>query len=365
MHALTQAQARRIAVRAQLLDARAVDGGMLAVVRHLTSLQADPVRVLATNPDLVLWSRLGAAHEPAELEQAQAAGALIELRSHLHPAEDIALYRAEMARWPHVGRRREWFDDIATWVEANDECRREVLEVLRGDGPLPASELPGTIAVPWRSSGWNDDRSLRMLLDLMVMRGEIASLGWEGRERLWDLAARVYPDDPVPSLEDAFRIRDERRLRALGIDNRQATTMQGVPLGTEPVGEPARVEGLRGTWRVDPSRLADLDAFEGRCALLSPLDGLVLDRSRMEKIFGFDYQLEMYKPAAKRRWGYWALPILYDDRLVGKLDATADREAGVLRVDAVLEDGAWNRTMRTAVEDEIKSLARWLGLTRL
>lgn len=98
--------------------------------------------------------------------------------------------------------------------------------------------------------------------------------------------------------------------------------------------------------------------------LLSPLDRLVFDRRRALELFGFDYQLEMYKPAASRRWGYWALPVLHGDELVGKVDATADREQGMLHVDAVHRDGLWNDDLAALVEDEIDGLARWLGLTR-
>ena len=93
--------------------------------------------------------------------------------------------------------------------------------------------------------------------------------------------------------------------------------------------------------------------FSGRAALLSPLDRLVYDRKRMVELFEFDYQLEMYKPAAKRRWGYWAMPILYGDRLVGKLDATADPKAGVLRVDAIHQDVPFSAAMAKAVDREI------------
>jgi uncharacterized protein YcaQ len=126
------------------------------------------------------------------------------------------------------------------------------------------------------------------------------------------------------------------------------------------VGEPAEIDGVRGRWRVDPSYLDG--AFTARAALLSPLDRLVFDRKRMTELFEFDYQLEMYKPAAKRRWGYWALPILYGDRLVGKVDVTAVREEGVLRLDAVHEDDAWSAEVKAAVDEEIDSLAEWLGL---
>ena len=132
------------------------------------------------------------------------------------------------------------------------------------------------------------------------------------------------------------------------------------PADVGEAGEPTVVEGVKGTWRVDPSLLDQ--PFSGRAALLSPFDRLIHDRKRTVELFEFDYQLEMYKPAARRRWGYFALPILYGDQLVGKLDATADRKAGVLRVDAIHQDVPIDTTMTAAVESEIKDLARWLEL---
>ena len=126
------------------------------------------------------------------------------------------------------------------------------------------------------------------------------------------------------------------------------------------VGEPAVVEGVRGEWRVDPAQLGQ--PFAGRAALLSPFDRLLHDRKRMAEIFEFDYLLEMYKPADQRRWGYYALPILYGDRLVGKLDAKADRKDGVLRVAAVHQDVPFGKAMTSAVDREIEDLARWLDL---
>jgi uncharacterized protein len=120
------------------------------------------------------------------------------------------------------------------------------------------------------------------------------------------------------------------------------------------------MEGVKGRWRVDPSWLGQ--PFSAHAAVLSPFDRLIHDRKRTVELFEFDYQLEMYKPAAKRRWGYFALPILYGDRLVGKLDATADCKAGVLRVQAIYQDVPFDRTMTTAVNGEIKDLAHWLEL---
>ena len=361
MHELTRDQARRIAVRAQLLDATR-PGDLLDAVRHLSLLQVEPTAAVAPSAHVVAWSRLGAAYRTSVLDDLLGDGSLVELHSMLRPAEDIALYRAEMAAWPGPGELTDWQRDLAGWVEANDDTRRDILEQLHDEGPCTARELPDTTLVPWQSSGWNNDRNVRRLLDMMVQRGEVAVAGAEGRDKLWDLAERVYPDEPPVPLDEAFRIRGERRLRALGIARARATRSPGEPNDVGPVGEEARVEGLRGTWRVDPAYLADADGFEGRAVLLSPLDRLVFDRRRMEELFAFDYQLEMYKPAAKRRWGYWALPVLYADRLVGKVDATADRAAGVLRVDAVHEDDRWSRAVRAAVDDEIDALGRWLGL---
>jgi uncharacterized protein YcaQ len=219
--------------------------------------------------------------------------------------------------------------------------------------------------VPWQSSGWNNDRNVRMLLQLMVARGEIATAGRQGREQLWDLAERVYPDDPVPDVEEARRILDERRLAALGIARAKAAASPGEQHGVGEAGQAAVVEGVRGSWRVDPTlldpALVDPEG-DGRAALLSPFDRLVQDRKRLSELFEYDYLLEMYKPAARRRWGYYALPILYGDRLVGKLDATTDRAEGALVVRAVHEDEPFPAATTTAVEAEIESLAEWLGL---
>ncbi|QIX28400.1 winged helix-turn-helix domain-containing protein [Nocardioides sp. JQ2195] len=360
IHELTREQARRIAVRAQLLtEPRPVD--LLEVVRHLALVQSDPVKVVAPSADLVAWSRLGSSYVMGDLEALRVAGSLVELDMMLRPAEDIALFRAEMAAWPGPGPLKEWQEGIRDWMLANDECRRDVLGALAADGPLPASKLPDTTIAPWESSGWNNDRSMRKLLDLMVGRGEIAMAGTEGRERLWDLAERVHPATGTVPLEQAVAERDVRRLRALGIARPKSARTPNEPNHVGGAGAPAAIEGVKGRWRVEPE-LLDGD-FAGRTALLSPIDRLVIDRRRMGEIFGFDYQLEMFKPAAERRWGYWAMPILHGDRLVGKLDATADHEAGVLRVDAVHEDGAWTRRMRSAVDDEISALATWLALS--
>jgi uncharacterized protein YcaQ len=359
VHHLSRTDARRVAVRAQLLESRRPTE-LLDMVRHLTLLQIDPTAAIAPNVDLVAWSRLGSSYSPGELTKALEDRTLLELQAIIRPSEDLALFRAEMAEWPGRGELRAWQEARRDWVKANDACRRDILDRLGSSGPLTSRELPDTCEVPWASTGWTNNQNVIKLLDFMVARGEVATAGRKGRERLWDLATRVYPDDPVVPVEEALRIRDERRLQALGIARTKAPKSPMEPNDVGKAGEPAMVEGVKGTWRVDPSHLGK--PFSGRAALLSPFDRLLHDRKRTIELFEFDYQLEMYKPAAKRRWGYFALPILCGDRLVGKLDATADRKAGVLRVNAIHRDVVFTKTMTVAVRREISDLADWLEL---
>jgi len=361
VYELSRADARRIAVRAQLLD-QARPATLHDVVRQLTLLQVDPVAAIAPNADLVAWSRLGSRYAPAELDEALANRTLLELRAMIRPAGDLALYRADMARWDTAARGDlpGWRASLRDWVRANDTCRLDILARLASSGPLPSRELPDTCQQPWKSTGWTNDRNVTQLLEFMVQRGEVAVAGRQNGDRLWDLAERVYPDDRVVPAGEALRARNERRLRALGIARARGPECPVEPADVGEAGEPAVVEGVKGAWRVDPAQLAQ--PFGGRAALLSPFDRLVHDRKRTTELFGFDYQLEMYKPAASRRWGYFALPVLYGDQLAGKLDALADRKAGVLRVNALHQDIPFSGEMTAAITQEIEDLARWLDL---
>jgi uncharacterized protein YcaQ len=359
-HRIDRTTARRIAVRAQLLDAsRPTD--LMTVLRALTSIQFDHTNAVAPNADLVLWSRLGDRYSMADLRAALEAREVIELRGMLRPADDLALYRAEMAAWPGVdppGYRRTQ----AEWVKLNDGCRRDILRRLRESGPMTSREIPDTCTKPWASSGWNNNRNVVMMLGFMEVRGEIAAVGMEGRDRLWDLAERVHPDTPAVPLVEAIRTRNERRLRSLGIARAKTTETPIEPNDVGPVGVQAVIDGVNGEWRVDPDQLDR--PFEGRTVLISPLDRLVYDRARMVDLFEFDYALEMYKPVHKRKWGYFALPILHGDQLVGKVDATWDKKRRALRVDAVHEDVRFTKAMAAGVDREIAELTTWLARER-
>ena len=333
---------------------------MFDVVQGLNVLQLDQMAHVAPNADLVVWSRLGSSYDASELADALATQALLELRGFVRPAESMALFRAEMAEWPGSGELLDWQEYRRDWVKANEGCRRDILERLRQDGPLIMRELPDTCVKPWKSTGWTNNRNVSQLLEFMMQGGEVAIAGRDGRDKLWDLASRVYPDGRLIPVEKARQIRDEQRLRSLGILRVKGPHCPGEPLDAGLAGELAVVDGDRGEWRVDPVLLDQ--PFSGRTALISPLDRLVYDRKRMMEIFEFDYQLEMYKPVAQRRWGYFALPILHNDRLVGKVDATSERKEGVLRVDAIHEDEPFSKTLSAAVHRELQDLAQWLEL---
>jgi uncharacterized protein YcaQ len=358
VHELSRTDARRIAVRAQLLG-RSRPADLHEVVRGLTLLQVDSTAAVAPSADLVLWSRLGSAYARSELTDALAKRSLVELRLMIRPAEDIALYRAEMAAWPGGDDAPAWRRHQHKWLRANEICRQNILNRLDAEGPLPARAIEDTCVQPWKSSGWTNNRNVTQMLEFMVLAGEVAVSG-NDNGRLWDLAERVYPDQPAVPLEEALRARNEKRLRSLGIARAKGPDCPVEPVDVGEAGEPAVIEGVRGRWRVDPAQLGQ--PFSGRTALLAPLDRLIWDRKRMAEIFQFDYQVEMYKPAARRRWGYYALPILYGDELIGKVDAIADRKAGVLRVNAVHEDEPFTRAMTAAVRREIRDLAAWLEL---
>ena len=326
------------------------------MVRQLTLLQIDPTAAIAPSADLVAWSRLGSSYQPAQLQQAlEQDRTLFEHNATVRPVSDLAVYLAGAASWPSREMPRQW-------LRANDPFRRDVLDLLGDSGPLLSRDIPDTSVMAWPSTGWTNNRNVTQMLEFLMMRGEVAIAGRRGRQRLWDLADRVYPADlPEVSVDDARRLRDQRRLRSLGIARAKTTAVPIEPADVGEAGEPAIVEGVSGTWRVDPEAIGR--PFTGRTALLSPFDRLVHDRVRALELFDFEYTLEMYKPKAKRRWGYFALPVLHHDRLIGKVDATADRKSGTLQVHAIHEDVSFTRPMTDAVHNELDELASWLQLT--
>jgi uncharacterized protein YcaQ len=325
---VTDAEARRIAVHSQLLDGSAET--ILDTVRRLGFLQIDPIATVATPQQLILWSRLG-AFDTAELdrllwEEKQ----LFESGAFIRPIEDYPLILAQMRRkrtGKYASERRG-----TEFLRKNAPFRRYVLRELDRRGPLLSRELVDTSVRTWESGGWYGNRNVTVMLELLERRGQVAIVGRRGGHRLWDLAERWFPEVDPPPLDEAERVLEAKRWRALGV----------------------RLEN--GKWRAHP------DAMDGpvprRVTFLSPFDRLIHDRDRAEALFGFRYRLEMYVPKAKREYGYYVLPILRGDRLIGRIDPVLERKAGVLRVNSV----HWEPGVQPVPLDKpLRSLAAFVG----
>ena len=192
---LDRDEARRIAVRAQLLDLPRPDD-LLEVVRRLTLVQYSPTAAVAPSADLVMWSRLGLGLPTRRTSRTPSRSGvrLFELDMMIRPIEDLELLLPELRLESPYPRTREW-------LEANEPFRRDILERLRQDGPLSARELHDTSVFPWPSSGWTNDKNVAKMLELLMMQGDIAVSGRDESGRLWDLAERVYPGSATLSVE--------------------------------------------------------------------------------------------------------------------------------------------------------------------
>jgi uncharacterized protein len=311
-------------VRAQLLDGSAT--GVLDAVRRLGSLQMDPIATVAPPQLLVLFNRLGTL-DPTELDRLiWQERKLFEWNAFIWPIEDLPLVRARMRR-----RRATANAWTREFLQANARFRRFLLRELDRNGPMLSRDLIGDQVPEAEPHPWWGTRQVRLMLEVLQLHGEVAVAGRSGRQRLWDLAGRVYPPDERIAWREAEAMITERKRRALGV----------------------WLE--RGRLHVHPE-ISD-EPLPNRVSFLSPFDRLVHDRDRAEALFGFRYRLEMYVPKAKRRYGYYVLPILRGDRIVGRIDMTRDRTAGGLRVDGVWwEDGV----KPVALEPALKRLSAFV-----
>ena len=351
-HRLTLDQARRIAVRAQLLDANR-PGDVVEVAEELGAIKIDPTATIAPSEHSILWSRIGEGYDHIQLSKAVETDRLLfEFDGAFRPVGLLPLMLPAMRRWPQRESTRQW-------IAANRRFRGDVLARLRADGPLLAADIPDTAEVTRPPDGWFGPNQTVHMLDILQRQGEVAVVGREGRHRRWDLAERVYPTDlPEIDYDEAQRMLDERRLQAAGIARQRSPFS---PVGE--AGEPALIEGMRQKWRVDPEEIAALERDDGgRVAFLSPYDGMLFDRPRLRDLFDFDFVLEQFKPKAQRRYGFFAHPILMGDRFVGMLEAEVDREREVLNVAAVHELLPFDPEEHEMVRAEVADLADWLGV---
>lgn len=338
---------------------------------HLGYLQLDPTNRVARTQLLVLWSRLG-SYDTAELDRLLWEDrSLFEWRAFIYPMDHLPAIRSHMERLRRADVESP--ERVGLWLRANEPFRQYVLAEMRARGPLLSRDLEDRAVEPWESKGWTGNRNVSQMLTFLAARGEIAIVGRQGSQRLWDLAERWFPPTKPLSDEDADTWLVRQRLKSLGIVPRSVAEQPSTvsytyqPLTCPDIVEsglavPVSIEGVEGDWVADPDALATIDTpLPTRTTLLSPFDRLIHDRDRTEALFGFRYKLEMYVPREQREYGYFVLPVLHGDRLIGRVDPEFDRKERLLRVHSLHLEPEAPDGGRTLIEEALQELAGWLG----
>jgi uncharacterized protein len=380
--------ARRLAINAQRLAGPrppATAEGLLEIARAIRCIQLDAVGVTGAPTQLLVpFSRLG------PFDRRLLDRLLFEDRTLFHYfahaaslvlTEDFPIFAGSMRRYQD--RSDTWGKRIQSWIEENQDLRDQILEQIRIRGPLRSRDFPNTARTDWRSSGWTEGRSVNRMLEFLWVEGDLTVAGRSGQERLWDLSERWFPhwtpNERITPEERSDRAL-QHSLRALGVATprhvsqyflraNQRGRYYELPgslarLTASGAVLPARVAGSKGDWYIHRDSLPLLDApWQPRTVLLSPFDNLIADRQRTRQLFEFDYTIEIYVPEAKRKRGYYAMPILAGDRLVGTVDPKFDRATGTLVVNrVVLEPG---ERLTAAAGKAVADLARFVGADRV
>ncbi|MFN8481800.1 MAG: crosslink repair DNA glycosylase YcaQ family protein [Anaerolineae bacterium] len=382
---LTLSAARNLMLAATGLDRRpprpATRDDLLAAIRRMEVLQIDTIHVVARSPYLVLWSRLG-DYPQHWLDDLLAEGHLFEFWSHeasFLPIEDFPLYRARML--DDADRRTAW---SRGWIESHHAAVAALLDGIRENGAVRSADFERTDG---RKGMWWDRKFEKQALEHLFDVGELMIARRHNFQRVYDLRERVLPhwsDDHLPTREERARELALRAVRALGIAQagwvadyfrtpKIPTAQLTRTLAENGALVAVDVEGWSAPGYVHPENLALAKAAaSGGLApdlttLLSPFDPLVWDRARAQTMFGFEYRIECYTPAPKRRYGYFSLPILRRGALIGRLDPKAHRREGRFEVKALhLEPGiAVTDDLVADLRGALREVAGWHGTPRV
>ena len=380
---LTIAGARALHLAAQgLLQPRrrkAVKADVLDAIRRMEMLQIDTINVVARSPYLVLWSRLG-DYPPEWLDALLAEGKLFEYWAHeacFLPIEDYGLYRHRMLDPAAMGWKYS-----ATWMRERAGEVAALLAHIRREGPVRSSDFERTDG---KSGGWWEWKPEKRSLEVLFTSGALMIARRHNFQRVYDLAERVLPgwdDAQLPTLPEVRRSFALRTVKALGLA--RAAWIPDYHRTRRPHVDPAAlaeqglllrasVEGWADPVYIHPDhaelarRAADGSLVPTLTTIISPFDPVVWDRRRALELFGFDYRLECYTPAAKRRYGYFTLPILRRGALVGRIDAKAHRRAGIFEVKAALFEPGLRASdaLLREVAGALLRCARWHGCAQV
>jgi len=369
---LSNAQARRLALGAQGFNDPRPTGRvdrrhLRRALERMGLIQIDSVNVLVRSQELPLFARLG-PHPRSLIDDATRHGDLFEF--WVHEACHVPIDMYPLQRWAMHGHAR--WKSLRAWAAANDRLVANVLDRVRSDGPIVASDL----AMRDRPKGtWWDWDDGKLALEHLFRTGEVAARRRPNDfARLYDLAERVIPADvlaqPGPPAHEAQKELLVRAARHHGVGTASDLTdyhrlSHTRTLLAELVDEgrlvPVSVEGWSKSAYLHPEAMIPR-RITAR-ALLSPFDPVVWNRDRIERLFGFRYRIEIYVPAPKRQYGYYVLPFLLGDELVARVDLKADRATGRLLVQSAFgEPGIDERYVADELAEELASMAQWLGL---
>lgn len=385
--------ARRLAVSAQMLAGPPPPpdvSGIKTVLRALRCLQLDPISVVAQSHLLVLWSRLG-TYQREDLDRLLWDERwLFEYWAHAASivlAEDYPLHAVYMRRYP--AGRSAYGKQVADWMAANAKLRDHILRRLAESGPLPATGFEDVTEVPWESTGWTAGRNVDRMLTHLLIQGQVMVSGRRGRSRIWDLGERLRPErseDTELGMRNVADAAAGHALRALGVgrvpDIHQHFTRDRYPeleaaltrLQEKGLVRRVRIEGVAKdeNWYLPAEHLPLLERLESgewepRTTLLSPFDNLICDRKRTQLLWGFDFRNEMYIPRAKRRYGYYVMPLLHGDQLAGRIAPRVDRKTRTLELEGVFAEpgtDTGDEALRQGLGDAVRELAGFTGADR-
>ena len=346
------------------------------MLKRVGLLQIDSVNVLERAHYLPAFSRLG-PYDQALLDRASQRAPRRLFEYWGHEASLIPVDLQPLLRWRMDRAAEEAWGGIRRIQSENPKLVARVLEQVRERGPVAASEL--IEERPRKAGPWWEWSDVKKALEWLFWSGQVTAARRRRFERLYDVPERVLPravlKRPTPAPEDAQRELVRIASRCLGVASERdlrdyfrlptaETKLRIAELVEADELLEVEVEGwgrTRGYLAAGVSVPRKVEAS----ALIGPFDSLIWERSRVERLFGFQYRLEIYVPAPKRRHGYYVLPFLHGDRLVARVDLKADRSAGALLVRANHPEPGAPADAREALRGELSTLARWLGLERV